>query len=181
LRKLLTKIHVTKTDNIFLIGPMGVGKTTIGKRLARRLDKKFVDSDREIEKRTGASINLIFDVEGEQGFRDRESRLIDELTSDRGIVLATGGGAILADTNRKILKDRGIVVYLAATPELLLKRTAYDQNRPLLNTDDKPGRIKSLLSERTPLYAAIADISVTVDRMTIRQVLDEITDYINKI
>lgn len=158
---------------------MGVGKTTIGKRLAKRLDKKFIDSDREIEKRTGASINLIFDVEGEQGFRERETRAIDELSEVSGVVIATGGGAILSENNRNMLTERGVVVYLSATPELLMKRTAYDQNRPLLNTHDKLGRIKSILAEREPIYNKIADIRISVDKMSIKRIVDEIAEYIN--
>jgi shikimate kinase len=173
--------HVSKSDNIFLVGPMGVGKTTIGKRLAKRLDKTFFDSDKEIEKRTGASISLIFDVEGEQGFREREARIIDELTSEHGVVIATGGGAILAEVTRDRLAERGTVVYLSASPELLMKRTEYDQNRPLLNTTDRLGRIKTILNERTPLYTKIADISITVDKQSIRRIVDEITDYMTKL
>ncbi|MEX2352954.1 MAG: shikimate kinase AroK [Gammaproteobacteria bacterium] len=171
---------MSKSDNIFLIGPMGVGKTTIGKRLAKRLDKKFIDSDREIEKRTGASINLIFDVEGEQGFRERETRLIDELTRDHDVVLATGGGAVLAEANRNVLAQRGIVIYLSASPELLMKRTAYDQTRPLLKTGDRRAKIIKLLAERGPLYSAIADISLTIDKMSIRKIIDEITAYLTE-
>ena len=109
---------MSKAENIFLIGPMGVGKTTIGRRLAKRLEKKFYDSDKEIEKETGASISLIFDIEGEPGFREWESKVLDELTSKKGVVLATGGGAILSASNRRILSKRGIVTYLSASPDL---------------------------------------------------------------
>jgi shikimate kinase len=158
---------------------MGVGKSTIGRRLARKLDKKFVDADKEIEKKTGASINLIFDVEGEQGFRERESKLIAELTDATDIVLATGGGAVLAEANRNLLATRGIVVYLTASPELLLKRTSHDHNRPLLQTADRLGRIKSLLAVRDPLYRSIADMKLNIDRLSVKEVIDQITGYVN--
>lgn len=171
-------VPVSKTDNIFLIGPMGVGKTTIGKRLAKKLDKTFIDTDKEMEKRTGATINLIFDVEGEQGFRERETRLIDELTSENGIVLATGGGAVLAEINRKILTGRGTVVYLSASPELLMKRTAHDRHRPLLQTKNKLGRIRSLLNEREPIYKSIADMDLKIDKLSVKQVIEQITGYL---
>lgn len=172
---------MSKTDNIFLVGPMGVGKSTIGKKLAKKLDKKFFDSDKEIEKRTGAAIPLIFDVEGELGFRERESKLIDELTLEDGIVLATGGGAVLTKVNRDILRNRGIVVYLAATPELLMKRTAHDHNRPLLQTNDRLGRIRSLLNEREPFYAEIADMNLTVDKLSVKQIIECISDFFKSV
>ena len=171
---------MSKKDNIFLTGPMGVGKTTIGKRVANRLGKNFIDSDCEIEKRTGATINLIFDVEGEQGFRDRESKVIDELTSNDGIVLATGGGAVLSRSNREMLSQRGIVIYLAASPELLMKRTAYDNSRPLLNTDDRLGIIKTLLQQRAPLYSEIADHIINVDNMSAKHIINEISIYVEQ-
>ena len=157
---------------------MGVGKSTIGKKLAKKLEKRFIDSDTEIEKKTGAAIPLIFDVEGEQGFRERESKLIDELTMQNGIVLATGGGAVLAKSSRDILSARGIVVYLAASPELLMKRTAHDHNRPLLQTKDKLGKIKSLLNERGPFYSGIADVTLTVDKMSVKQIVERIAEFI---
>lgn len=171
---------MAKNDNIFLVGPMGVGKTTIGKKLARRLKKKFFDSDREIENRTGASINLIFDVEGEQGFRERESKVIEEITAKDGIVMATGGGAVLSDANRKILSERGIVIYLAASPDLLMTRTAYDQNRPLLNTGNRLKKIKLLLKEREPLYYEVADKRLDVEGMTMKDIVNELTEFLEE-
>ncbi len=156
---------------------MGVGKTTIGKRLARKLGMKFLDSDREIESRTGASISLIFDVEGESGFRERETRLIDELTSATGIVLATGGGAILSPVNRDALKQRGIVIYLSATPDLLVNRVAHDQSRPLLQTDDRMGAITSLLEAREPYYRDMADLTLPVDNLSAAQIVNRICKY----
>lgn len=169
---------MSKTDNIFLVGPMGVGKSTIGKKLAKKLGKKFVDSDREVEKRTGAAIRLIFDLEGEQGFRERESKLVDELTQDNGIVLATGGGVVLSAANRDLLTSRGTVVYLLASPELLVKRTSHDHNRPLLDTTDRLGKIRTLLNERQSLYEEIADLSLTVDKMAIKEIIEKIADFI---
>lgn len=169
---------MSKTDNIFLIGPMGVGKSTIGRKLARKLAKKYIDSDREIEKRTGAAIPLIFDLEGEKGFRERESRLIEELSALNDIVLATGGGAVLAGRNRDILVSRGTVIFLDGSPELLMKRTAHDHNRPLLETGDRLVRIKSLLSERHPLYTEIADMTLTVDKLSVKQIIERISDFI---
>ena len=171
---------MTKSDNIFLVGPMGVGKTTIGKKLARQLKKKFFDTDKEIEKRTGATINLIFDVEGEHGFRDRESKMIEELTSINGIVMATGGGAVLSDANRRVLRERGTVIYLAASPDLLMARTAYDQNRPLLNTSDRLKKIKILLNEREPLYSEVADKCLNVDGMTIKDIVNGISNFLEE-
>ena len=145
-------------QSIFLVGPMGVGKTTIGRQLARLLKYEFVDSDREIETRTGATIPWIFDVEGEEGFRQREQDMIDELTQRVCIVLGTGGGAVIRVENRLNLKQRGIVVYLKADLEELLKRTAHDKNRPLLQTEDPRAKLASLILQREPWYNEVADI-----------------------
>ena len=123
---------VASAQNIFLVGLMGAGKSTIGKRLAESMGKKFIDSDHEIERRTGVSIPTIFDIEGEEGFRTRETAVIDELTQQRGIVLATGGGAILRPENRSFLSARGLVIYLNASVDQLHRRTRMDRNRPLL-------------------------------------------------
>ena len=172
--------QMAKSDNIFLVGPMGVGKTTIGKKLARKLKKKFFDSDKEIEKKTGATINLIFDVEGEQGFRERESKMIEELTSIDGIVMATGGGAVLSVSNRRVLSKRGTVIYLSGSPDLLMTRTAYDQNRPLLNTSDRLKKIKLLLKEREPLYSEVADMCLNVDNMTINGIVNSISTFLDE-
>lgn len=168
---------MSKTDNIFLVGPMGVGKSTIGKKLARKLGMRYLDSDREIEKKTGATIPLIFDVEGEQGFRERESRVLDELTLQQGIVLATGGGAVLAAINRDILRERGTVIFLDGSAELLMKRTEHDHNRPLLQTGDRLGKIRSILEIRHPLYCEVADMKLAVDRLSVKQIIERITEY----
>lgn len=147
-----------KRDNIFLIGPMGSGKTTIGRQLAALLKKRFIDADHEIEMRTGVSIPTIFDIEGEASFRAREAAVIDELSRGRDIVLATGGGAVLRLENRAALAERGIVVYLQADPETLFERTRRDRNRPLLQTADPRGKIIELMRAREPLYLELADI-----------------------
>ena len=161
-------------NRIFLVGPMGSGKTTIGRQLANALKKEFRDSDHEIVKRTGASIPLIFDIEGEEGFRRRERTVIDDLTRQENLVLATGGGAVLAEENRKHLAERGTVVYLFATVNQLLKRTRRDRNRPLLQTEDPRGRLEALMQERDPLYRSVADTIVYTDDRSIRSVVKEL-------
>ncbi len=161
--------------NVFLVGPMGAGKTTIGKQLANALGLTFKDSDHEIVERTGATIPWIFDVEGEEGFRRREREMIDELTAEQGLVLATGGGAVLAEENRRHLKERGTVIYLQASIEQLLKRTARDKNRPLLQTDDPRAKLEGLMAEREPLYREAADIIINTERRSLKGVIKEIT------
>ena len=153
---------------------MGAGKTTIGKRLAKRLRRNFVDSDQELERRTGASVALIFDVEGESGFRAREKRLIDELTQLDNIVLATGGGAVLDPDNLAALSSRGFVVYLNASVEDLIARTQRDTNRPLLNTDDPAARMRELLEHRDPIYQQVADLVIDTGKLNLAEVVREI-------
>ena len=160
--------------NVFLVGPMGAGKTTIGRQLATILHKEFKDSDHEIVRRTGASIPLIFDIEGEEGFRRRESEVIDDLSSEAGLVLATGGGAVLAEENRRHLSGRGTVVYLYASIEQLLKRTARDRNRPLLQTADPRAKLEELMRVRDPLYREVADMVLYTDDRSVRSVVKEI-------
>jgi shikimate kinase len=155
-------------QSIFLVGPMGVGKTTIGRQLAQLLGYEFVDSDREIEQRTGASIPWIFDMEGEEGFRRREQTMIEELTARRSIVLATGGGAVIKPENRDCLKQRGIVVYLKAELDELLARTRNDKNRPLLQTEDPRARLQALLAQREPWYLEIADLVFDTQQQNIK-------------
>lgn len=154
------------TSNVFLIGPMAVGKTTIGKQLARRLQLAFVDSDEEIEKRTGASVSLIFDIEGEPGFRDREEQIIAELAAREGIVLATGGGAVLREGNRKTLRKNGVVVYLRASIESQLDRTKASKHRPLLETEDRRAALESMMKTREPLYRGEADFIIDTDHLS---------------
>lgn len=165
-------------NNIFFIGPMGAGKTTIGRAVANALKLKFVDSDHEIEARAGANIAWIFDVEGEQGFRNREASVIDDLTRDQGIVLATGGGAILRKETRERLKQRGLVVYLKASAEQILLRTLKDKKRPLLQTQDRDKVVKNLLSERDPLYQEIADVTIATGSEKITEITKKILQQI---
>ena len=146
--------------NIFLIGLMGAGKTSVGKLLARRLGKTFYDCDHEIERATGVRIPVIFEIEGEAGFRARESRMLAELAQRSDIVLATGGGAVLAPENRRVLSQHGTVVYLRAAPHDLHQRTRHDRNRPLLRTQNPLGKLTELFAERDPFYREIADVIV---------------------
>lgn len=165
---------MTPPRNIFLIGPMGAGKTTVGRHLAKSLDKQFLDCDREIEERTGASISLIFEIEGEEGFRRRERDMLDELTERRGVVLATGGGAVLDSGNRSRLRSRGFAIYLDAPLDLLAERTGRDRTRPLLDTGDPRTTMAEILGERDPLYRQVADLVVKVDHGAAKAVVKEI-------
>lgn len=153
---------------------MAVGKTTIGKQLAKRLRLNFIDSDQEIEKRTGASISLIFDVEGEAGFRDREEKMIAELSALNGIVLATGGGAVLREANRKALRKNGVVVYLRASIDTQLERTSSSKNRPLLETGDRRAALESLMKERDALYQDESDFIIDTDHVSAGRVARQI-------
>ena len=146
--------------NVFLVGLMGAGKTTVGRLLARRLKLRFYDSDREIERRCGVKIPVIFEIEGEAGFRAREEQAIAELTALQGIVLATGGGAVLSEQSRQRLAGGGTVVYLNARPEDLFQRVRQDRNRPLLAGADPLRRLRELHAERDPLYRALADLVI---------------------
>ena len=153
---------------------MGAGKTTIGRRLAKSLCRKFVDADQELERRTGASIALIFDVEGESGFRERERRIVEELTQLDDIVLATGGGAVLDPDNRAAISTRGFVVYLHASIDKLIERTQRDASRPLLETEDPTARMLELLEQRGPIYQQVADLIVDAGAMTMEEIVREI-------
>jgi shikimate kinase len=146
--------------NIFLVGMMGAGKTSVGRVLAKRLNKIFYDSDHVIEERTGVKIPVIFEIEGEPGFRHRESAVLDELTALDDVVLATGGGAVLARENRDRLRTRGTVVYLRASVKDLLNRTRHDKNRPLLQTADPRARLNELYEMRDPLYREVAHVTI---------------------
>ncbi|MEE8495551.1 MAG: shikimate kinase [Xanthomonadales bacterium] len=145
-------------SNIYLIGPMGSGKTTVGQRVAKQLEMEFLDCDRKLEKQTGASINLIFDVEGESGFRKRESRMLKVLTSRQNILLATGGGTILDKENRELLKRTGLVVYLQTSVSQQLDRLRLDRTRPLLQEGDRQQKLTRLAAARNSLYEELADL-----------------------
>ena len=147
--------------NIFLIGPMGSGKTTIGKQLAKKFGLDFYDCDHELERLTGASVSLIFDLEGEQGFRLREKKLVKSLATKRGVLIATGGGVICDAENRQVLRDNGFVVYLKTTVENQLKRLSHDKSRPLLQAEDRDKRLRELARGRDPLYEETADMIFT--------------------
>ena len=165
-------------QNVFLIGPMGAGKSAVGRQLARLLHLDFVDSDDEIESRTGVDIPFIFEKEGEQGFRQRESRVIDDLSQREGIVLATGGGAVIDADNRNRLGARGYVVYLRTSIDQQLARTRKGRERPMLEGDDPRTILENLMADREPLYLEIADLTVDTDGRKVRAVANEILDGI---
>ena len=165
--------------NIFLIGPMGAGKSAVGRQLARELHLNFIDSDDEIEARTGVDIPFIFEKEGESGFRKREAVVIDEMSARQGIVLATGGGAILDSDSRNRLAARGFVVYLYTTVEQQVERTNRGRHRPLLENGDRRRVLQELLTVRDPLYRDIADLVVATDGRKVAQVVREIAEALN--
>jgi shikimate kinase len=166
--------------NIFLVGPMGAGKSTIGRYLAQQLHMEFLDSDTVIEERTGADIAWVFDVEGEDGFRKREESVINDLTEQQGIVLATGGGSVLSKENRNRLSARGVVVYLETTIEKQLARTNRDKKRPLLRTDSPREVLEALANERNALYEEIADITVKTDDQGAKVVANQIVSMLEE-
>jgi shikimate kinase len=159
------------SENLFLVGLMGAGKTTVGKLLAKHLQKQFIDSDHEIEKRTGVKINVIFELEGEDGFRAREESVVDELTQLKGIVLATGGGVVLRDANRVALHNRGTVIYLRANADDLWRRTRHDKNRPLLQTENPRARLQDLLTQRDPLYRETAHLTMDTGEQNVQKLV----------
>lgn len=154
---------MTKPNRIFLIGPMGAGKTTIGKQLAQQLGMEFDDTDQEIQRRTGVDIPTIFEYEGEAGFRNRERQVVDDLSQRDGVVLATGGGVVIDPENRRHLSARGLVVYLACSTDQQYERTHRDRNRPLLQTEDPKARLEELMAIRDPLYREAADMVVSTE------------------
>ena len=171
-------IFMIGKSSIFLIGPMGSGKTAVGRQLSRMLDLEFIDSDVEIEARTGVDIPLIFEKEGEAGFREREREAIDALTAREGIVLATGGGAVLNPANRENLSQRGCVVYLQTSVDQQMERTRHGRQRPLLYTSDPKTRLRELLAERLPLYESTADLIVSTDGRRVQAVAEEIVQLL---
>lgn len=161
-------------SNIFLVGPMGSGKTAVGRRLAARLGLEFTDSDAEIERVTGVDIRYIFEREGEAGFRAREAETIDALTRRRGVLVATGGGAVLDPRTRAHLRSRGCVVYLRTSVNQQLARTRHSSQRPLLDNADPRGTLERLTAQRSPLYEEVADLAVDTDGRKVGRVVDEI-------
>jgi shikimate kinase len=155
---------MSEQSNIYFVGLMGAGKTTVAKQLAKRLKRPFFDTDHEIEKKTGVRVPLIFEIEGEAGFRDRETRVLTELAQRPGQVIATGGGIVLREENRNTLTNSGLVVYLRADPEMLYERTRRDTNRPLLQVADPLGRLQALFLERDPLYRQVANLVIESHR-----------------
>jgi len=169
-----TQARVDVPGSIFLVGMMGAGKTSVGRVLAKRLHKTFYDSDHVIENRTGVKIPVIFEIEGEAGFRVRESAVVDELTALRDIVLATGGGAVLSEKNRDRLRTRGMVVYLRASVRDLLNRTRHDKNRPLLQAAEPRARLTELYEKRDPLYREVAHLTVDTGNQSLTSLVNRL-------
>ncbi|HEU5398370.1 MAG TPA: shikimate kinase AroK [Gammaproteobacteria bacterium] len=167
-------------DKLFLIGPMGAGKTAIGRELARLLKLDFLDADQELERRTGADIPLIFEKEGEAGFRRRERELLQELTQRQGLVLATGGGAVLDPANREAL-SRGFVIYLKATVAAQAARTGKNRNRPLLQSTDPKARLTELFAVRAPLYEGLARLTVDTDSGQVKKIAEHIVEALGSL
>lgn len=168
------------TGNIFLVGLMGAGKTTVGKHLAKHLGKNFYDSDHEIEARTGVNIPVIFELEGEAGFRRRETTVIAELVQMHDIILATGGGAVLAKENREQLSQHGLVVYLRANVRELWHRTRHDRSRPLLQTEDPRAKLQQLFDQRDLLYREIADVVIDTGDQPVSTIVYQLEELISK-
>ncbi|WP_215778705.1 MULTISPECIES: shikimate kinase [unclassified Paludibacterium] len=168
----------TLAGNFFLVGLMGAGKTTVGRALARKAEKTFYDSDQEIEARTGVRVATIFDIEGEPRFREREACVIADLVKLDNIVLATGGGAVLKEQNRRLLAQHGTVIYLRANIDDLLTRTQLDRNRPLLRTADPRARLASLFEERDPLYREIADLVIDTTQQNVNTLVGHLEEQL---
>lgn len=167
-------------DNIYLVGLMGAGKTTIGRQLAKKMGRRFFDSDHEIEARTGVRIPTIFEIEGEAGFRRREAQVIAELAAEREIVLATGGGVVLNPANRQAMRESGWVVYLDVPPAMLYERTRHDKNRPLLRVADPLAKLEELYAQRDPLYREAAHLVVNGTRLVASGVVQHLMREFSK-
>jgi len=170
-----------RSGNIFLVGMMGAGKTTVGKLLAQQLGKTFIDSDEEIQQRTGVTIPHIFDVEGEEGFRQREASVIQDLVRRDNMVLATGGGVVLSAQSRAALRGNGIVVYLNSTVADLWQRTRHDRNRPLLQTADPRARLKELYELRDPLYTQVADLVMPTGKQSAHSLVQQLQQELSNL
>lgn len=169
------------SGNVFLVGMMGAGKTTVGRLLAQQTGRIFIDSDEEIQQRCGVTIPHIFDVEGEAGFRQREANVIRDLVQRDNIVLATGGGAVLNEQNREALRLNGLVVYLKSSVHDLWLRTRHDRNRPLLQTDDPRARLRSLYEQRDPLYTEVADLVVLTGKQSVHSLVAQLQRQLNQV
>ncbi len=172
-------MEVVASNNIYFVGLMGAGKTTIGRLLAKHLDKAFYDTDHEIERRTGVKIPIIFEVEAEAGFRRRESAMIEELTQLNNIVMATGGGAVISAENRSQLAKHGTVIYLRGSVDELWHRTRNDKHRPLLQSGDAHAKLTQLYEERNPLYTEVADLIVDTGGQSMAQLVSHIEQLLN--
>jgi len=170
-------IHL-KNKNIFLIGPMGAGKSSVGRYLARALDRNFYDSDEEVEKRTGVDLGWIFEKEGEVGFRKREATVVDDLARRTGIILATGGGTVMTESNREVLKKCGIIVYLEVSMAYQHNRVVNDSRRPLLQVENRDEVLVQLHEEREPIYRTLADFTVLTDNRSVRAVADDVLHWL---
>lgn len=166
------------SHNVILIGPMGAGKSTIGKQLANRLSYDFIDTDHYIEEKTGADIPWIFDIEGEQGFRDRETNALSDVVKKQDTVIATGGGIVLREENRALIKNAGLVVYLTASVDQLVERTFKDKKRPLLQVPDPKLRIIELYEQRDPLYRSLANHIVLTDKVSAKNIVSQISAFL---
>ena len=171
---------INQKGNIILIGPMGSGKTSTGKMLAKEMGYVFLDTDEEVTKRTGVSIAYIFDVEGEEGFRKRECLALKECLNNNNMILSTGGGIVLSKENRDLLQDRGTVVYLQTSIRSQVKRTSSTNNRPLLQNKDPEETLEKLMLTRAPLYEEIADITIMTDNKSLQEMSKEIQRAINE-
>lgn len=171
-------MNIVKIRNIFLIGPMGAGKSTIGRALAKELKLAFYDSDEVIEERAGASVAWIYDIEGEEGFRRREQKVIEELTQKHNIVLATGGGVVMTAENRNALAARGMVIYLRTSLAQQYERTKRDTKRPQLQTNDLETRLALLRQEGEPHYEELADMTFETDKLTVKAVAHHIVKHL---
>lgn len=171
---------MTLSARYFLIGPMGAGKSSVGRRLAGELGRPFHDTDARIRERTGVDIALIFEIEGEAGFRRREHDVLCELAEQKDAVIATGGGIVLDEGNREILRRRGMVIHLSASLETLVERTARNPHRPLLQNEDPEGTLARLMAEREPLYRELADIEWPTDGRSVASVARQLADYLRQ-
>lgn len=172
------RMSVTAGRRVFLVGPMGSGKTTLGRRVARRLELEFLDCDEEIEQRTGASVNLIFDIEGEAGFRERETAMLRRLADRDEVLVATGGGVVTMPENRELLRHSGLVVWLQTSVAQQLRRLEKDRKRPLLQAPDRRARLEALAERRDPLYAEVADVAFRSKQRSLTRTAEELSDRI---